>query len=87
MKSINIESLTLTVTGTAAGHETRVGALTRLALDLVADRLAMPSAAVDNIDRLSIDAGPLRLDVLTDEAAAEQIAGAILDAVALKLSV
>ena len=83
MFDLKIDRLTLNLAN-AAGHEHRVEAITRLALDLTAERLPMHLAAM-GIDSLGIEPINLRLDAMSDEDAAERIAEALVEALTLKL--
>ena len=83
---LGINSLHINFTN-AAGQEHRIEPLTRRALDLTAERLPMHLTAAPDVESLAIEPIRLRLGMLSDDEAANQIAGAILEALALKLKV
>jgi hypothetical protein len=75
-----------TFTG-AAGIERQIEPIVRRALDLVAERL--PAYAAAALDLAALSVAPIRLDLAagSDEDAADAIARALLDALALELDV
>jgi len=91
MLDLHIDRLQLNIAN-AAGHEHRVRPITEHAVALLAERLAErveaagrpPAAAVE-----SLSAAPLSFDLarMSDAQAAEAIAGAWLEALALKLKI
>jgi hypothetical protein len=71
----------------AAGHEHRIGPVVRRALDLAAARMPTDLTLSMDVESLKIEPIRLPLESLSDEHAAQQIAAAVLDALALKLNV
>ncbi|HEX3151322.1 MAG TPA: hypothetical protein VHR66_24805 [Gemmataceae bacterium] len=69
----------------AAGHEHRVEAITRRALDLTAERLPMHLTDTGDLESLAVAPIQLRLGAMSNEEAADQMAAAILEALALQL--
>jgi len=92
MLNLHIDRLQLNIAD-AAGHEHRVRPVTEHAVALLAERLAErldsagPPPATGAVESLS--AAPLSLDLarMSDAQAAEAIAGAWLEALAMKLRV
>jgi len=75
----------------AAGYERRIQPIVQKAIAILADQLTQrwPAQGIGsvNIERLRTAPMRLNLNVLSDKQAAEQIAAAWLDALALKLKV
>jgi hypothetical protein len=88
MFDLNIDRLQLNITNTA-GFEHRLQPIALLALDLLADRLDQRrwSGQGTRIDQLNAPAVSLDLNRLSDTQAAQTIADAWLEALALKLKV
>ncbi len=91
MLDLKIDQLKLQIDN-AAGQEHRIEPITTRAVTLLADRLGerwLPGTHLPDIhmERLSVPPMDVNLSGMTDEAAAEAIASALLDALALTLEV
>ena len=92
MPDLKIDQLELNIRD-AAGHEHRVEPIVLRALGILAERLdergMAQGASPDRQNVADLSAPPVRLDlnVMSDERAANAIADAVLEALALKLGV
>lgn len=92
MLDLKIDRLNLNIED-AAGHEHRIRTITSRALGILADRLGerwateqhMPDTK--NIEKLSVPPINLSLNQMSDEQAANYIANALLEALALKIGI
>lgn len=86
MSELEINRLNLSIHD-ATGHEHRVEDITRLALDLTAERLPMRLANAIDLESLAVAPIQLQLGAMSDEEAADHIASVILEALTLKLTI
>lgn len=92
MLDLKIDCLNLNIED-AAGHEHRIRPITTRAFGLLADRLGERWATgqrtpdTKNIGRLNVPPIRLSLNQVSDEQAANYIANAVLEALALKIGV
>ena len=90
MLDLRIECLHLNIQN-AAGQEHRIQPITLRALDVVAERLqlhladAWPATAGSDVESVRLVPVSLCLDAMSDEQAANEMAGALVEALALKL--
>ncbi len=90
MFDLKIDRLQLSITN-ATGQEHRIQPITLRALDVVAERLqlhladAWPATAGSDVESVRLAPISLRLDAMSDEQAANEMAGALVEALALKL--
>ena len=92
MLELNVDRLEIQITG-AGGHEQRVREIAARAMErlgeLAGERWAVAEqlSATRSIDRLAVTPVDLDIGRMTDEAAAEAIARAILDATTARLGI
>ena len=92
MLDLTVERLRLQIEN-ATGQEHRIRPITTLAFNILADRLGerwatgqrMPNTK--NIEKLSVPPINLSLNQMSDEQAANNIANAVLEALALKIGI
>jgi hypothetical protein len=80
MPDLKIDQLHLHIDD-AAGHEHRIQPITERAMNILAERWSgiNGAAGAENSERLSLPPIDLHLDSMSDEQAAQAIAGAILE--------